>query len=174
MLSAIGIHISIGSVYAFSVITDPVKSIFMVESSTVKWAFQITIIVMGISAAFLGNWVSAIGPKKSTLIAGVCYGLGILGSGLAVQIESLWMFFISYGLIAGIGLGIGYITPVSVLVKWFPDRRGLAVGVVIMAFGLASMIFGPLMQYLFQTIGVSTAFYLLGIIYTLLILSSAF
>ena len=174
MLSAIGIHISIGSVYAFSVITDPVKSIFMVESSTVKWAFQITIIMMGISAAFLGNWVSAIGPKKSTFIAGACYGIGILGSGLAVQLESLWMFFISYGLIAGIGLCIGYITPVIVMVKWFPDRRGLAVGVVIMAFGLASMIFGPLMQYLFQTIGVSTAFYLLGIIYTLLILSAAF
>jgi MFS transporter, OFA family, oxalate/formate antiporter len=174
MLSAIGIHISIGSVYAFSVITDPVKSIFMVESSTVKWAFQLTIIMMGISAAFLGNWVSAIGPKKSTFIAGACYGIGILGSGLAVQIESLWLFFLSYGLIAGIGLGIGYITPVSVLVKWFPDRRGLAVGVVIMAFGLASMIFGPLMQYLFQSIGVSTTFYVLGIIYTLLILSAAF
>jgi OFA family oxalate/formate antiporter-like MFS transporter len=174
MLSAIGIHISIGSVYAFSVITDPVKSIFMVESSTVKWAFQLTIIMMGISAAFLGNWVSAIGPKKSTFIAGAFYGIGILGSGLAVQIESLWLFFLSYGLIAGIGLGIGYITPVSVLVKWFPDRRGLAVGVVIMAFGLASMIFGPLMQYLFQSIGVSTTFYVLGIIYTLLILSAAF
>lgn len=174
MLSAIGIHISIGSVYAFSVITDPVKSIFMVEATTVKWAFQITIIMMGISAAFLGNWVSVIGPKKSTLIAGACYGIGILGSGLAVQIESLWLFFLSYGLVAGIGLGIGYITPVSVLVKWFPDRRGLAVGVVIMAFGLASMIFGPLMQYLFQNIGVSAAFYLLGIIYTVLILSAAF
>jgi OFA family oxalate/formate antiporter-like MFS transporter len=173
VLSAIAIHISIGSVYAFSVITDPVKAIFEVEASTVKWAFQITIIMMGLSAAFLGEWVSKIGPKRSTTIAGVCYGMGILGSGLAVQSGILWLFFLSYGFIAGIGLGVGYITPVSVLVKWFPDRRGLAVGIVIMAFGLASMVFGPLMQYFFETIGVAATFYVLGAIYTLLILSAA-
>jgi len=173
VLSAIAIHISIGSVYAFSVITDPVKAIFEVDAPTVKWAFQITILVMGFSAALLGQWVAKIGPKKSTTIAGICYGLGILGSGLALQLGSLPLFFLSYGVIAGIGLGVGYITPVSVLVKWFPDRRGLAVGIVIMAFGLASMVFGPLMQYLFEHIGVATTFYSLGAIYTVLILLAA-
>jgi len=173
MLSAIGIHISIGSVYAFSVLTDPVKNIFEVDSPTIKWAFQITILIMGFSAAFLGEWVNKIGPKKSTLLAGIFYGLGILGTGLAIHLESLVFFFISYGVIAGIGLGIGYITPVSVLVKWFPDRRGLAIGIVVMAFGFSSLIFGPLMQYLFESIQISTTFYVLGGIYTLFILLSA-
>jgi len=173
MLSAIGIHISIGSVYAFSVITDPVKAVFEVESTTIKWAFQITIIMMGLSAAFLGEWVNKIGPRKSTTLAGICYGIGIVGTGIAIHLESLIMFFISYGVIAGIGLGVGYITPVSVLVKWFPDRRGLAVGIVVMSFGLSSLLFGPLMQYLFESIDISTTFYILGGIYTLFILLSA-
>lgn len=173
MLSAIGIHISIGSVYAFSVITDPVKAIFDVESTTIKWAFQITILMMGFSAAFLGEWVNKIGPRKSTALAGICYGIGIFGAGFAVHLESLALFFISYGLIAGIGLGVGYITPVSVLVKWFPDKRGLAVGIVVMAFGLSSLVFGPLMQYLFESIDISTTFYILGGVYTLFIMLSA-
>lgn len=173
MLCAIGIHISIGSIYAFSVITDPLKSIFEVESSTVKWAFQISILIMGFSAAFLGEWVNKIGPRKSTTLAGVCYGFGIAGTGLAIYLESLSMFFLSYGVIAGIGLGIGYITPVSVLVKWFPDRRGLAVGIVVMAFGFSSLIFGPLMQYLFDIVEVATTFYILGLIYISLIMLSA-
>lgn len=173
MLCAIGIHISIGSVYAFSVITDPVRAIFEVDSSTIKWAFQITILIMGFSAAFLGEWVNKIGPRKSTLIASICYGIGIMVSGFAIHVESLALFFISYGVIAGIGLGIGYITPVSVLVKWFPDKRGLAVGIVVMAFGFSSLIFGPLMQYLFESIKIATTFYILGGIYTLLILLSA-
>jgi len=173
MLSAIGIHISIGSVYAFSVITDPVKVIFEVESTTIKWAFQITILMMGFSAAFLGEWVNKIGPKKSTTLAGICYSLGIIGTGVAIHVESLSLFFVSYGLIAGIGLGIGYITPVSVLVKWFPDRRGLAVGIVVMAFGLSSLIFGPLMQYLFESLGITQTFYILGAIYAVFIMLSA-
>ncbi len=173
MLSAIGIHISIGSVYAFSIITDPVKNILTVEASTVKWAFQITILVMGFSAALLGNWVAKIGPGKSSAVAGVCYSIGILGSGLALHLESIILFYITYGIIGGIGLGIGYITPVSVLVKWFPDRKGLVVGIVIMAFGLASMIFGPLMQYGFEQIGVPITFYILGIIYAFFILLAA-
>lgn len=173
MLSAIGIHISIGSVYAFSVITDPVKAIFDVESTTIKWAFQITILMMGFSAAFLGEWVNKIGPGKSTALAGICYSLGIIGTGVAIHLESLALFFISYGVIAGIGLGVGYITPVSVLVKWFPDRRGLAVGIVVMAFGLSSLIFGPLMQYFFENIAITTTFYVLGAIYAVFIMLSA-
>jgi OFA family oxalate/formate antiporter-like MFS transporter len=173
MLSAIGIHISIGSVYTFSVITDPVKAIFEVESTTIKWAFQFTILVMGFSAAFLGEWINKIGPRKSTILAGLCYGLGFIGSGLAIYIGSLVLFFISYGIIAGIGLGVGYITPVSVLVKWFPDKRGLAVGILIMAYGFSSLIFGPLMQFLFETVEVSSAFYIVGVIYLIFIILSS-
>jgi OFA family oxalate/formate antiporter-like MFS transporter len=171
--SAVGIHISIGSVYAYSVMTNPVKDIFGVESSVIKWSFKIAILLLGLSAAFLGRWVEKVGPKISGRTAGIFYGLGILGSGLAVQLESLPMFFICYGVIGGIGLGLGYITPVSTLVKWFPDRRGLATGMAIMGFGFAALIFGPIMQKLFDSVGVANAFYILGVIYSILILSSA-
>lgn len=171
--SAVGIHISIGSVYAYSVMTNPVKEVFGVEGSDIKWAFKIAILLLGFSAAFLGRWVEKVGPKVSGTTAGILYGLGILGSGLAVQIESLPLFFFSYGVLGGIGLGLGYITPVSTLVKWFPDRRGLATGMAIMGFGFAALIFGPIMQSLFDGVGVSNAFYILGAVYLVLILSSA-
>ena len=171
--SAVGIHISIGSVYAYSVMTNPVKDIFDVDGSVIKWAFKIAILLLGLSAAFLGRWVEKVGPKVSGTTAGIFYGVGILGSGLAVQLESLTLFYLCYGVIGGIGLGLGYITPVSTLVKWFPDRRGLATGMAIMGFGFAALIFGPVMQSLFDSVGVSNAFYILGIIYMVLILSSA-
>lgn len=171
--SAVGIHISIGSVYAYSVMTNPVKDIFDVDGSVIKWAFKIAILLLGLSAAFLGRWVEKVGPRISGTTAGLFYGIGILGSGLAVQLESLMLFYLCYGVIGGIGLGLGYITPVSTLVKWFPDRRGLATGMAIMGFGFAALIFGPVMQSLFDAVGVSNAFYILGVIYMVLILSSA-
>ncbi|MCG8701169.1 MAG: OFA family MFS transporter, partial [Bacteroidales bacterium] len=172
-VSAVGIHISIGSVYAYSVMTNPVKDIFEVDGSVIKWAFKIAILFLGFSAAFLGRWVEKVGPRISGTAAGLFYGAGILGSGLAVQIGSLPLFYICYGIIGGIGLGLGYITPVSTLVKWFPDRRGLATGMAIMGFGFAALIFGPVMQKLFEAVGVSNAFYVLGAIYTIVILLSA-
>ncbi|WP_223551599.1 OFA family MFS transporter [Aestuariivivens sp. NBU2969] len=171
--SAVGIHISIGSVYAYSVMTNPVKAIFDVDGSVVKWAFKIAILLLGLSAAFLGRWVEKVGPKVSGTTAGIFYGIGILGSGLAVQLASLPLFYICYGVIGGIGLGLGYITPVSTLVKWFPDRRGLATGMAIMGFGFAALIFGPIMQSLFDAVGVANAFYILGVIYMFIILLSA-
>lgn len=172
-LSAVGIHISIGSVYAYSVITNPVKDIFDVEGSVIKWAFKIAILLLGFSAAFLGPWVEKVGPRISGTTAGIFYGIGILGSGFAVHLESLFLFYLFYGVVGGIGLGLGYITPVSTLVKWFPDKRGLATGMAIMGFGFSALIFGPVMQAFFETVGVSNAFYMLGIIYMILILASA-
>lgn len=171
--SAVGIHISIGSVYAYSVMTNPVKNIFEVDGSVIKWAFKIAILMLGLSAAFMGRWVEKVGPRKSGTAAGLFYGIGILGTGLAVQLESLWLFYLCYGVIGGIGLGLGYITPVSTLVKWFPDKRGLATGMAIMGFGFAALLFGPVMQAFFDFFGVSNAFFLLGAIYMILILASA-
>jgi len=171
--SAVGIHISIGSVYAYSVMTKPVGEIFGVDESVIKWSFKIAILLLGFSAAIMGRWVEKVGPKVSGTIAGLFYGAGILGSGLAVHIGSLPLFITCYGFIGGIGLGLGYITPVSTLVKWFPDRRGLATGMAIMGFGFVALIFGPLMQKLFENVGIGNAFYILGVIYLVLILSSA-
>ncbi len=171
--SAVGIHLSIGSVYAYSVMTNPVKDIFDVEGSVIKWAFKIAILFLGLSAAFLGRWVERVGPRISGTASAILYGLGIFGSGLAIQLESLYLFYLCYGVIGGIGLGLGYITPVSTLVKWFPDRRGLATGMAIMGFGFAALIFGPVMQALFDSIGVTAAFYFLGVLYLCVIFLSA-
>lgn len=171
--SAVGIHISIGSVYAYSVITNPVKELFGVEESELKWAFKIAILLLGFSAALFGRWVERVGPRRSGTMSGIFYSVGIIGSGLSVQMGSMPLFFVFYGIIGGIGLGLGYITPVSTLVKWFPDKRGLATGMAIMGFGFSALIFGPVMQKLFDTVGVAYAFYILGVVYMFLILISA-
>ncbi len=171
--SAVGIHISIGSVYAYSVMTNPINALLGWEPSDVTTAFSVAILFLGLSAAFLGFLVETRGPRWSGRMAACCYGLGIIGTGVAIHLASLWMFIFSYGALGGIGLGIGYITPVSTLVKWFPYRRGLATGMAIMGFGFASLIFGPLMAYLFDLIGLSNTFYVLGCVYFAIMFSSA-
>ncbi|WP_298262422.1 OFA family MFS transporter [uncultured Lutibacter sp.] len=171
--SAVGIQVSIGSVYAYSVMTNPVKDIFEVEGSAIKWAFKLAILMLGFSAAFLGKWVEKVGPKRSGTTAGILYGIGIVTTGIAIHIGSLPLFYIGYGVIGGIGLGLGYISPISTLVKWFPDKKGLATGMAIMGFGFSALIFGPFMQYLFNTVGVANAFYVLGSIFMVLIVGSA-
>ncbi|MEM9420474.1 MAG: OFA family MFS transporter [Planctomycetota bacterium] len=172
-LSGVGIHISIGSVYAYSVMTLPLKETLGWQKSSITLAFSVAIVCLGLSAAFLGHFVEKHGPRASGMLAAVCYGLGTLGAGLAVTLESLPLFISTYGVLGGIGLGVGYITPVSTLVKWFPDKRGLATGMAIMGFGFAAMIFGPAMQRLFDSVGPATTFYILGSIYFLVIFSSA-
>lgn len=98
---------------------------------------------LGLSAAFLGHFVEKHEPRKSGLLAAVFFGLGVTGSGLAVALGSKYLLYLFYGVLGGIGLGVGYIAPVSTLVKWFPDRRGLATGLAIMGFGFAAAIASP-------------------------------
>jgi len=184
--SAIGIHISIGSIYAYSIMSKPVASIMGCDSGKVKVAFSIAIFFLGLSAAFLGHFVEKKGPKKASTLAALFYGLGIIGTGLAVHLQSMPLFYLTYGVMGGIGLGVGYITPVSTLVKWFPDKRGLATGMAIMGFGFASMIFGPIMSKMFiseivnenavyTASSVGNTFYILGSIYlTVIFLSSRY
>ena len=172
-LSAVGIHLSIGSVYAYSVMTIPLNRLHGWLKSDVTFAFSIAILFLGFSAAFLGPWVERMGPRNSGRLAAVFYSLGIIGSGLAVKYGSLPLFILCYGVIGGIGLGVGYITPVSTLVKWFPDRRGLATGMAIMGFGFAAMLFGPIMAKLFQLMDIWKVYILLGVVYFCLITCSS-
>lgn len=171
--SAVGIHISIGSVYAYSVMTNPLKDLLGWEKVEVTFAFSVAILFLGLSSAFLGFLVDKKGPRFSGRISATCYGAGIIGTGLAIQVGSYPLFVLSYGVLGGIGLGLGYITPVTTLMKWFPERRGLATGMAIMGFGFASLLFGPLMATLFETISVPVTFYLLGALYFTLIFLSA-
>ncbi|MFE1244275.1 OFA family MFS transporter [Fictibacillus sp. NPDC058756] len=163
--AAVGIHISIGSVYSWSVFTNPLREKHDWGLSEISLTFSIAILFLGLSAAFMGHFVERYGPRISGLIASACFGAGLIGAGFADSIGSLYMLYFFYGALGGIGLGIGYITPVSSLVKWFPDRRGLATGLAIMGFGFASLIASPVIAKLINVIGISNTFYLLGVIY---------
>lgn len=128
--SAVGIHISIGSAYAWSVFTNPMVDQFGWDTTQVSFAFSLAIFFLGMSAAFMGRFVEKNGPRKSGMLSALFFGIGVAGSGIATMFGSLTLLYLFYGVIGGIGLGIGYIAPVSTLVKWFPDRRGLATGLL--------------------------------------------
>ncbi|MFB4164055.1 OFA family MFS transporter [Alteribacillus sp. JSM 102045] len=172
-LAAVGIHISIGSVYAWSVFTNPLIEEFGWDIGLVSFTFSLAILFLGLSAAFLGHFVEKYGPRVSGIVAAGFFGTGILGSGVAVTLESLWMLYVTYGVLGGIGLGVGYITPVSTLVKWFPDRRGLATGLAIMGFGFSATIYSPVKGALIESVGIAGAFFILGTIFLIVMIPSA-
>lgn len=171
--SALGIHMSIGSAYAWSVFTNPLQDEFGWTQSQVSFAFSLAIFFLGTSAAFMGGFVEKHGPRKSGMLSALFFGVGVAGSGLATMIGSLPLLYLFYGVIGGIGLGIGYIAPVSTLVKWFPDRRGLATGLAIMGFGFAALISGPAANQLLDVVGLNTTFLILGAAYFLVMTLSA-
>ncbi|SKB65183.1 MFS transporter, OFA family, oxalate/formate antiporter [Salegentibacter holothuriorum] len=171
--SAVGIHISIGSVYAWSVYTKPLIEKFGWELADTQFTFSLAIFFLGISAAFLGHYLEKKGPRKSGLLAAIFFGVGILGSGVAIHLESIYLLYLFYGVFGGVGLGLGYITPVSTLVKWFPDKRGLATGLAIMGFGFAALISSPVIVYLISAVGIANTFFIMGSIYFVLILVSS-
>ncbi|KYG25989.1 OFA family MFS transporter [Alkalihalobacillus trypoxylicola] len=172
-LSAVGIHISIGSVYAWSVYTNPLIETYGWELSAVSLTFSIAILFLGLSAAFMGHFVEKYGPRISGLVAASFFGIGMLGAGFATSIESLWLLYVCYGVLGGIGLGVGYITPVSTLVKWFPDRRGLATGLAIMGFGFASMVASPVIAFMIDAVGIPSTFFILGGAYFCIMITSS-
>ncbi|KMK76857.1 OFA family MFS transporter [Alkalihalobacillus pseudalcaliphilus] len=172
-LAAVGIHISIGSVYAWSVFTNPLHDQFGWGLSSISLTFSIAILFLGLSAAFMGHFVEKYGPRVSGMVSASFFGIGMVGAGFATAMESLWLLYVSYGVLGGIGLGVGYITPVSTLVKWFPDRRGLATGLAIMGFGFAAMIASPIMESLIDSVGISQTFYTLGAVYFVIMICAA-
>lgn len=172
-LAAIAIQLSIGAAYAYSVYTTPISAEMGWAAKEITYAFTIMMALGGISAAFFGGFVEKQGPRKSAILAAVLFGLGQAGAGFAIQIESLGLFLLTYGLLSGLGLGVGYIAPISTLVKWFPDRRGLATGMAVMGFGAGALITAPVAANLIGSFGVSTTFYMLGISYFILIVLGA-
>ena len=138
--SAVGVHISIGSVYAYSAWKMPLENTFGWSATNTSMAFSIAIFCLGLSAALLGRVIERHGPSKGGLLSTLFFTVGLFGSALACYLESIWLFYLFFGVISGIGLGLGYISPVSTLVKWFPDRRGLATGLAIMGFGFGGLV----------------------------------
>lgn len=172
-LSAVGIHISIGSVYAWSVLTRPVMDAMGLSLPEATWAFSIAILFLGLSAGFLGHVVERLGPRRSGLLSMLFFATGLLGTAWAVERQSLALLYFFYGFIGGIGLGTGYITPVATLVKWFPRHRGFATGLAIMGFGFAAFIAGPVMQRLTAAYGLAENFLFMACAYALVMGASA-
>jgi len=171
--SAVFIHISIGAAYAYSVYIQPLVETKGWSMASVTTAFTIMMVLGGGSAALFGKFVERSGPRKSAMLAAVLFGLGQAGSGFAISMDSLTGFLLSYGLLSGLGLGIGYIAPVSTLVKWFPDKRGLATGMAVLGFGTGALVTAPVAASLIESIGISYTFYILGASYFFLMMLGA-
>lgn len=171
--SGILIHLSIGSAYAWSIFTNPIQKSSSWSESQISFAFSLAIFCLGFSAAFMGHLTDKHGPRMTGTISAIFFGSGIALTGLAISLHSLPMLYLSYGLIGGIGLGTGYVTPVSTMMAWFPDRPGLATGMAIMGFGFATLITTPIAEALMASVGISNTFYILGASYFVIILLSA-
>ena len=186
--AALAIHLSIGMAYGFSVFWLPLsRAIGITQSAPGDWKistlgvmYSLFFVFLGSSAAVFGRWVEREGPRKTGVVAAVCWGGGFFISALGVYIHQIWLLWIGSGVIGGCGLGLGYISPVSTLIKWFPDRRGMATGMAIMGFGGGAMIGSPLADILMRhyatptSVGVWETFVTMGAIYLVAMLCGAF
>jgi len=178
--AALAVHLSIGQVYAFSVFKDALIERFDATHTQIGMIFSISIVMLGLSAAFGGRWMERTGPRATMVVAAFAWAGGFVIASLGVASEQLWLVYLGYGVLGGIGLGLGYISPVSTLIKWFPDRPGLATGLAIMGFGGGAMLAAPLSQFLLSTYAdepseaLVPAFLTLGALYfTLMLLGAA-
>ncbi|REF69523.1 OFA family MFS transporter [Paracoccus versutus] len=200
--AALAIHLCIGMAYGFSVfwlplsraigISDPVvcegmglvSALFTTSCdwrvADLGWIYTLFFVLLGSSAAIWGGWLETAGPRRAGVVAALCWSGGMVVSGFGVMTHQLWLMWLGSGLIGGIGLGLGYISPVSTLIKWFPDRRGLATGMAIMGFGGGAMIGAPLADRLmnhFQSVtgvGVWQTFFVMAAVYFVFMLAGAF
>ncbi len=200
--AALCIHLCIGMAYGFSVFWLPLSRAVGISQSkacpdmslwqelftttcdwkvaSLGWMYTLFFVLLGVSAAIWGGWLERAGPRKAGVVAAICWGGGLLIGAFGVYVHQLWIMWLGSGVIGGVGLGLGYISPVSTLVKWFPDRRGMATGMAIMGFGGGAMIGAPLANLLinyFKTptsVGVWETFVAMGVIYFVFMMIGAF
>ena len=165
-IPALLLHCSIGTVYCWSLVSESIVDYIGggVTKGTIEWAFSLAIFFLGMSAAFLGPFVEK-DIHRSSLVAAICFSVGMAGTGFFIYQKSVIGIFLCYGVIMGIGLGTGYLSPVKTLMLWFPDQKGLATGLSIAGFGLAKVIASPLMEFLQDAVGIVNMFYILAVIY---------
>src|SRR6202046_658164 len=156
-------QMALGAVYAWSVFRVPLAKKFHWSIEEVTLTFTISIFVLGVSCFFGGLWLNKSGPRVVALTGGFLYGLGVFLASFSA--DKLWWLYLSYGLIGGVGLGFAYIVPVAVLVKWFPDKRGLLTGIAVGGFGAGALVTAPVATHLIQSVGVLSTFAYLGIAY---------
>ncbi|MDO9422459.1 MAG: OFA family MFS transporter [Herminiimonas sp.] len=186
--AALAVHLCIGQAYAFSIFNGPLSKVIGIDTSapddwkltTLGWIFSIAMVFLGLAAAFGGKWLEKVGPRLTMFVAACCFGGGFMVSALGVHLHQIWLIYLGYGVLGGIGLGLGYVSPVSTLIKWFPDRRGMATGMAIMGFGGGAMIGAPLSVLLmshFKTpasVGVIETFIVMGTLYFISMMIGAF
>jgi len=182
--AALCVHLCIGQAYAFSVFNLPMTKLIGISQSApndwtlpeLGWIFSIAIFFLGVSAAVFGRWVEEGGPRRAMFTAALCWAGGFIASAVGVYIHNIWLVYLGYGVLGGCGLGIGYISPVSTLIKWFPDRPGMATGMAIMGFGGGAFIASPLSVWLMSKfsspthVGVAETFIVLGLVYFIFML----
>lgn len=200
--AALALHLCIGMAYGFSVFWLPLSKAIGIESSvacvpdigffqqlfvrdcdwkvsTLGWMYTLFFVLLGCSAAIWGGWLEKVGPRKAGLLSAVCWCGGMLISALGIYLHQFWLMLLGSGVIGGIGLGLGYISPVSTLIKWFPDRRGLATGMAIMGFGGGAMVGSPLAVELMSyfatqhSVGVVETFIVMALIYFVFMVGGA-
>src|SRR5947207_1846161 len=177
--AALAIHLCIGQAYAFSVFNIPMTKLLGIKApapgdwslEALGWIFSIALAMLGLSAAMFGKWLEKVGPRRAMAAATGCFAGGFFIAALGVNLHQIALVYLGYGVLGGIGLGLGYISPVSTLIKWFPDRPGMATGLAIMGFGGGAMIASPLSTTLmahFRTAtsqGVAPTFATMGALY---------
>jgi MFS family permease len=175
-LGAVAIHICIGSVYAWSTFNRPIHALFPNDPwwfSPPYTTFSTALVLLGLSAAFGGPWVERRGPRVAATAAAILFGAGLIIGGIGLAAKQSWLVFLGMGVIGGMGCGLGYIAPVSTLVKWFPDRRGMATGMAIMGFGGGAFLAGYLNVYFMDRLGVARTIIALGVAYFVIMMVGA-
>ena len=186
--AALAIHLCIGQIYAYSVFNKPMTQIIGIDESAEQdweltalgWIFSIALFTLGASAALFGKWLERVGPRRAMFASALCFSGGFFIAALGVHLHQLWLVYLGHGVVGGIGLGLGYISPVSTLIKWFPDRPGMATGMAIMGFGGGAMIASPLAVTLMESFhsisstGVAQTFLVMGAIYFCFMLFGVF
>ncbi len=165
-------QVALGAVYAWSVFRKPLSDYYGTGVSEVNTAFSIAILALGFAAFFGGLWMNRSGPRIVALSAGVLYGAGIFLASFAAS--GVWVLYLTYGLMAGIGIGLGYIVPVATLIKWFPDKRGFITGIAVAGFGAGALLTAPIAKQLVSGVGLFPTFAILGVLYLVMVVAAAF
>jgi OFA family oxalate/formate antiporter-like MFS transporter len=173
LIAAAGVvmQLALGAVYAWSVFRKPLSEEFDTSVSSVNLAFTLTIVFLGLSAYFGGLWMAKVGPRKVAITAGLLYGAGVILTSLSSS--GIALLYLAYGVLAGIGLGLGYIVPIATLIKWFPDKRGVITGIAVAGFGGGAVVTAPVAKSLISSAGVFETFAILGVVYAVLVIGAA-
>ncbi len=169
-IGALMVQLCLGVIYAFSVFVKPLEAAFGWDRAQTTWAFSINIVAFALVMTYAGRLQDRIGPRMVCMIGGVIMGIGFI---LARFINSLWMFYLTYGVIAGAGIAFSYVTPIATLVKWFPDMRGLMTGVAVAGFGFSTLIFGPVAARMIEAVGWQNTFFYLGVIFLVVVVAGS-